>query len=294
MPTSRLGLPTITGNMTNDVVRDLNALAEAVDEKVAPKNATDNLATKEELINHVGESASPTKKGHVQLSSSTNSTSEVLAATPKAVKEVKDSFSNVKNYDVATQMEAETGTSDLKYMTPLKVKQAVTKFTPKNVPGGFAELDSNGNVINANGSIPGGWTRYVNIDFSVTPSLEVFVDITKYKMILIEYQLENTTGLSNMSSRVEGYKTGVLTLGTMTPNSYFQQGQQENTMVEIFNLGSMIHARSTKRTGSGTIVASESMGAWGVLVDSVKLTLVEINSTPKLMNKGNLIVWGRI
>jgi hypothetical protein len=34
MATTRLGLPTITGNMTADVVRDLNALAEAVDENV--------------------------------------------------------------------------------------------------------------------------------------------------------------------------------------------------------------------------------------------------------------------
>ncbi len=37
------------------------------------------------------EDASTTKKGIVQLSSATNSTSEKLAATPKAVKTVKDS-----------------------------------------------------------------------------------------------------------------------------------------------------------------------------------------------------------
>ena len=37
MPTTNLGLPTITGNMTADVVRDMNALAEEVDLKVASK-----------------------------------------------------------------------------------------------------------------------------------------------------------------------------------------------------------------------------------------------------------------
>lgn len=42
MPTTNLGLPLITGNMTADVVRDMNALAEAVDAKVAGK---ETLAT---------------------------------------------------------------------------------------------------------------------------------------------------------------------------------------------------------------------------------------------------------
>lgn len=35
MSTEKLGLPLITGNMANDVPRDLNALAEAVDNKAA-------------------------------------------------------------------------------------------------------------------------------------------------------------------------------------------------------------------------------------------------------------------
>ena len=46
----------------------------------------------EDIASAVGlEDASTTKKGIVQLSSATNSTSEKLAATPKAVKTVKDS-----------------------------------------------------------------------------------------------------------------------------------------------------------------------------------------------------------
>lgn len=35
MTTPKLGLPTITGNMTADVVRDINTLAEAIDDSVA-------------------------------------------------------------------------------------------------------------------------------------------------------------------------------------------------------------------------------------------------------------------
>lgn len=46
----------------------------------------------EEVVSHLAEDASLTKKGHVQLSSATNSTSEALAATPKAVKDAVDNL----------------------------------------------------------------------------------------------------------------------------------------------------------------------------------------------------------
>ena len=38
---------------------------------------------------------------------------------------------SVLNYRVATQTESETGTSNAKYMTPLRTKQAIDKFKPK-------------------------------------------------------------------------------------------------------------------------------------------------------------------
>lgn len=39
MVTPKLGLPTITDNQVNDVTRDFNALAMAIDDKVAPLSA---------------------------------------------------------------------------------------------------------------------------------------------------------------------------------------------------------------------------------------------------------------
>ena len=36
---------------------------------------------------------------------------------------------SVENYGIATQAEAEDGTSNNKYMTPLRVKQAIDKAT---------------------------------------------------------------------------------------------------------------------------------------------------------------------
>ncbi|GGA30991.1 hypothetical protein [Psychrobacillus lasiicapitis] len=52
----------------------------------------------------------------------------------------------VENYKIATQAEAETGSLNNKYMTPETTKQAVTKFTPKDVPGGFPVLDEKGKL----------------------------------------------------------------------------------------------------------------------------------------------------
>ena len=53
---------------------------------------------------------------------------------------------SVNNYAIATQLEAETGTSSSKYMTPLRVKQAIDKFKPTKL----SELQ---NDIGAGGGI---------------------------------------------------------------------------------------------------------------------------------------------
>lgn len=98
MPTTKLNLPLIDGTNTADVVRDFNALANAVDNKAG---ASDGLATlgadgkvpASQLNVSAPADATTTQKGVVQLSNSMTSTSEVLAATPKAVKDVKDGLS---------------------------------------------------------------------------------------------------------------------------------------------------------------------------------------------------------
>lgn len=98
MATPNYNLPTITGNMTPNVVRDMNALAEATD--AAIKEAVDGVdlsqvtqeitAVKTDLATHKGEEASLTGKGHVQLSDSVTNSSTSTAATSNAVKKVND------------------------------------------------------------------------------------------------------------------------------------------------------------------------------------------------------------
>lgn len=95
MPTTKLGLPLINSNNTADVVRDFNALANAVDAKAGAADGLAQLGPDGKLIAaQINlKDASTSAKGLVQLSSSTTSTSESLAATPKAVKDVKDGLS---------------------------------------------------------------------------------------------------------------------------------------------------------------------------------------------------------
>lgn len=102
MPTTNYNLPTLTDNMTADVVRDHNALATAVDTAIKGVASTVPTANDVEIIDqritgvesglttHKDENASITTKGHVQLSNSVTSTSETLAATSKAVKTAMD------------------------------------------------------------------------------------------------------------------------------------------------------------------------------------------------------------
>lgn len=78
-PNLKLKKPDLTDYVN---VGDLNENADLIDGAV-----TEN---KEGLAAHVADYATLTKKGHVQLSNATNSTSDTLAATPKAVKDAMD------------------------------------------------------------------------------------------------------------------------------------------------------------------------------------------------------------
>ncbi|WP_432421715.1 pyocin knob domain-containing protein [Paenibacillus peoriae] len=97
--TDKLGLPLIEPNMTADVPRDMNALAEAVDAKVGVAGGlavlgADGKVPADQLNVKDPVDASLTQKGIVQLSEATNSTSNTMAATPKAVKAAYDLANN--------------------------------------------------------------------------------------------------------------------------------------------------------------------------------------------------------
>ncbi|MFK4304373.1 hypothetical protein ABH892_004513 [Paenibacillus sp. RC254] len=93
--TDKLDLPLIESNMTADVPRDMNALAEAVDAKVGVAGGlavlgADGKVPADQLNVKDPVDASLTQKGIVQLTNATNSTSETLAPTAKALKTTYD------------------------------------------------------------------------------------------------------------------------------------------------------------------------------------------------------------
>lgn len=78
MPTEKLGLPLIASNHTADIVRDFNALAEEIDDKVAP--AQDLVQLAEEVATHKQEKASTTEFGHVMVGSGLSVNDGVISA----------------------------------------------------------------------------------------------------------------------------------------------------------------------------------------------------------------------
>ncbi|KZS45260.1 hypothetical protein AWU65_04600 [Paenibacillus glucanolyticus] len=135
--TPNLGLlkkdPMVDGNETFNIETMLNENWDKVDEAVGNIKVPD---------------ASLTEKGIVQLSSATNGTRENVAATEKAVKAAYDEalagkqytdqrvnginkahvgLGNVENYGIASQAEAEAGTVENKYMTPMRTAQAIAR-----------------------------------------------------------------------------------------------------------------------------------------------------------------------
>ena len=64
---------------------------------------------------------------------STGTTSQFLRGdkTFTAVTKSNVGLGSVQNYGIATQAEAETATSNVKYMTPLRTEQAITKLARK-------------------------------------------------------------------------------------------------------------------------------------------------------------------
>lgn len=98
MPTSNLNLPTIDNTKTADIVRDMNALAEAVDAAAGTNGGLatldpDGKVPSSQLSISAPVDATTSVKGIVMLEDSTTSTSVTKAATPKSVKDAKDGLS---------------------------------------------------------------------------------------------------------------------------------------------------------------------------------------------------------
>ena len=94
--------------------------------------------------------AERTKITGIEAGAQVNTVTSVAGKTGVVVVSKSDvGLSSVQNYGLATQAEAEAGTSDAKYMTPLKTKQAILKLAPTPTTSSLTITDS-GNYFGSN------------------------------------------------------------------------------------------------------------------------------------------------
>ncbi|MBD7944701.1 hypothetical protein H9650_11300 [Psychrobacillus sp. Sa2BUA9] len=90
---------------------------------------------------------------------------------PHGVTKSQVGLSDVQNYGVATVAEAKAGTVNNKYMTPLRLAEAIPSLVPKNEPNGYMGLGPDGKPLPS--MIPGAIETITEIDFSTNPAASV-------------------------------------------------------------------------------------------------------------------------
>lgn len=163
MPTQtmKLGLPKPLGN-ENFTRAKYNELIDAIDSKAG---VADGLATlgangkvpASQLDVSAPQDASTTQKGVVQLSSATNSTSEALAATPKAVKAVDDKIGILSGLNTTAKTNLVSAINEV-FQTGNNVKSdmvaallAVDPTLPITANSSWAEIETAAGQIETGG-----------------------------------------------------------------------------------------------------------------------------------------------
>jgi hypothetical protein len=85
-------------------------------------------------------------------------------SNPHTVTKSQVGLGSVYNYGIATQLEAETGTSNTEYMTPLRTKEAIQKLAPKPVASTVSIADTGGHfsATNVEGALSELFTNVSN------------------------------------------------------------------------------------------------------------------------------------
>ena len=139
--------------------------AKIEDEIIATENYVDNkigdvdlsaLETKSDAQAKLTEAKSYTDTKTTNMETTTGAQAKVnthanRVDNPHSVTKAQIGLSAVLNYGVATQVEAQTGTSNAKYMTPLRTKEAIDKIL------GSSLTELNNHIVNK--SNPHGVTK---------------------------------------------------------------------------------------------------------------------------------------
>lgn len=151
--TANLGLPLIDANMTADVPRDMNALAEAVDTAVT--EAVEGVTVPD---------ATTTQKGVVQLNDTTTSTNKTQAGTADAVRRAYERGSEGVTAAAAAQAKADAAETP----AGAQAKANAAEANAKNYAKSYADTEfynrgqhSVGNILkNSSGILEfNNWTK---------------------------------------------------------------------------------------------------------------------------------------
>lgn len=144
-------------------VNDFNDNADKIDEQLnikAPKNSPAFTGTPT--------TPTPTAGDDSKKIANTQFVNSAINSANEADFNEHNADTNAHTSKIATQSEAETGTNNVKFMTPLRTKQAINKFAPvKSVNGVVA--DSAGNVTvptytHPNSGVTAGTYRSVTVN----------------------------------------------------------------------------------------------------------------------------------
>ncbi|MGR7921936.1 phage tail-collar fiber domain-containing protein [Zobellella denitrificans] len=115
---------------------------------------------------------------------------------PHSVTKAQVGLGSVQNYPVATQAEAEAGTASNRYMTPLRVKQAIGKFA--FTPTGEAFADGSGWAVIGSISTPQGVKPLIKQwgDISITNGMKINFPISFPTKVTDIYLTDQDTGAS--------------------------------------------------------------------------------------------------
>ena len=123
---------------------------------------------------------------------------------PHATTKAQVGLSDVANYAVASQAEAEAGEANDKFMTPLRTAQEIAALASTTTP-----LSTPGMVLIASLDIPNGNLDFMDLDLSAYKVVKLFFTIEGYTPVggsvklrfnrrsgnFYEYRLSITTGL---------------------------------------------------------------------------------------------------
>ena len=120
-----------SGEFVSGMLGGTNEGGQATLTKQAIETALGYVAANDAIVDeHIKKVASVIEVGHVQLSDELTDNSKTKAATIDSVKRVSDQLTS-HTEQKANQTDAETGTSNEKWMTPLRTKEAIEALTPQ-------------------------------------------------------------------------------------------------------------------------------------------------------------------